>query len=139
MPSFWIHKVLLMSSAAHWFGQVELWIFVLIFSTASTWRQQQQIFDIQNLTHPNWWAAEDSTIVSFKYVIFGQKPWFFRTNTACLMKSKYSLTQYNSQSQNYRWFCAQSKHFNFEFETFFKLWLINCLFRLIHNYIKSII
>ena len=36
------------------------WIFVLIFfSTAPACRKQQQVFDIQNLTHPNRWAAEN--------------------------------------------------------------------------------
>jgi hypothetical protein len=50
----------LVSSEAHRFGSVQLWMFVLIFSTTVfAGRKQQQIFDIQNSTPPNRWAAEN--------------------------------------------------------------------------------
>ena len=38
-------------------GRVELWIFVLIFSTTPAWRKQLQIFNFQKSTSPNRWAA----------------------------------------------------------------------------------
>ena len=49
----------LVSSEAHRFGSVQFWMFVLIFSTVFAGRKQQQIFDIQNSTPPNRWAAEN--------------------------------------------------------------------------------
>ena len=57
----------LMSSAAHRFGRVKFWIFVLIFYTAPACRKQQQIFDIQNSTRPNWWATKDISVWYNKY------------------------------------------------------------------------
>ena len=47
----------LMSLVAHRFGHVKFWIFVLIFSTTPACRKQQQIFNNQKSTLPNW-AAE---------------------------------------------------------------------------------
>ena len=35
--------------------KVEFWILVLVFPL----KKQKQIFDIQNVTYPNWWATED--------------------------------------------------------------------------------
>ena len=60
-----------MSSVAHGFGSVEFWIGTCFdFSTVSVCRKQKQIFDIQNSTGPNRWAAEDNSftkkICSFK-------------------------------------------------------------------------
>ena len=37
----------------------DFWIFVMIFSTEPACRKQQQMWDVQNMTCPNWWAAKD--------------------------------------------------------------------------------
>ena len=46
----------------------EFWMFVLIFSTTTACRKQQQIFDIQNSTLPKRWAAKDIWLKSSKKV-----------------------------------------------------------------------
>ena len=64
---------ILMSSAAHRFGRVEFWMFVLIFSTAPGLIKQQQLFNIQNWTRPKEWATKD---ISIKIVeITPDYPW----------------------------------------------------------------
>ena len=44
-----------MSSAVHWFGSVEFWIFFALRLPT----KKQRVFDVQNLIRPNWWADED--------------------------------------------------------------------------------
>ena len=75
-----------MSSAAHRFGRVEFWIFVLI-SFHCACLEKKQLFDIQNSTCSNWWAVEDISDVKTKRDTKFFKFLWPSQETFCLMKN----------------------------------------------------